>query len=132
MEASAGGDAVGIPFIRKGRLLAGVSCAALALACSLPTTTSAATYFVSSEVQLRSAITTANGDGDPSSTIVMSSSFSVNSTSLPAATKPVTIDTQGFTLSGSSGSAIQFVGAGAVRTLIGTFRASTELPLDRG
>ncbi|CDX31303.1 exported hypothetical protein [Mesorhizobium sp. SOD10] len=48
--------------VRGGTL--GVSC--IALACLLSGTASAMTYFVSSETDLRNAITLANGDGDPS------------------------------------------------------------------
>ncbi|AZO28843.1 autotransporter outer membrane beta-barrel domain-containing protein [Mesorhizobium sp. M1B.F.Ca.ET.045.04.1.1] len=99
-------------------LLAGVSGAAIAC---LPGAASAATYFVSTDSELRAAITAANGDGDSSSTIVMTASFATASTSLPVPTKSITIDTQGFTLSGPANSGIVITGTGAVRTLVGTF-----------
>lgn len=99
-------------------LLAGVSGAAIAC---LPGAASAATYFVSTDSELRAAITAANGDGDSNSTIVMTASFATASTSLPVPTKSITIDTQGFTLSGPANSGIVITGTGAVRTLVGTF-----------
>jgi hypothetical protein len=60
----------------KTALLAGVCTAALAIACSFDSPASAATYLVSNDTELRNAITTANGDGDASATIVLTSSFS--------------------------------------------------------
>ncbi len=87
--------------IRKGCLLAGVSGAAIA--CLLPGMASAATYFVSNQTELTAAINAANADGDPSSSIVMTNSFGVTApNTLPVPTKSLSIDTQGFTLSGIS------------------------------
>jgi outer membrane autotransporter protein len=107
---------------RRGWLLAGVSGAALA--CSLPSAVSAATYFASNDGQLRSAITTANGDGDPSSTIVVTQSFTVGSTSWPTTLKPITIDTQGFVLTPQSSSgAIALIGNSNF-TLMGTYQGA--------
>ena len=107
--------------IRGGTLLAGVSC--LALACWLPGAASAATYYADNFAELQARITTANGDGDPTSTIVLTSSFTTPAVggTLTVPTKPITIDTQGFTLSGPPNSGIQFSGVGAMRTLVGTF-----------
>src|SRR5262245_60183694 len=101
MDAGVGEGVAGIRYITRGRLLAGVSGAALGLACWSAAPVSAATYFVSDATELTNAITTANGDGDPSSTIEMTQSFGVlSTTTLPTPTKPLTIDTQGFVLSG--------------------------------
>ncbi|TCR65670.1 autotransporter domain-containing protein [Bosea sp. BK604] len=106
---------------RRGRLLADVSAAALA--CWLPSAVSAATYFVSDDAGLRSAITTANGDGDPSSTIVLTQSFTVGTTSLPVTVKPITIDTQGFVLSPqTAATAIALIGNTTLYTLMGSYR----------
>lgn len=80
-------------------LLCSASLAALALA-SFSAAALAATYTASNDAELRALIAVANGDGDPTSTIVLTASFATNTTSLPQATKPITIDTQGFTLSG--------------------------------
>ncbi|MEO5760113.1 MAG: autotransporter outer membrane beta-barrel domain-containing protein [Mesorhizobium sp.] len=81
-------------------LLAGAS--GIALACWLPGAASAATYFVGNQVQLTAAINAANADGDASSSIVMTQSFSVLApVNLPTPTKSLSIDTQGFTLSGT-------------------------------
>lgn len=82
------------------KLLRTVSLAALALG-SLSVAARAATYTASNDAELRARITQANGDGDPTSTIVLTASFATNTTNLPPATKPITIDTQGFTLSGT-------------------------------
>ncbi len=114
--------AAGTEYMGKARLFAGVSCAALAIACLTPV--SAATYYVSNDGQLRSAITTANGDGDPSSTIVMTADFTTALGNLPTATKPITIDSQGFTLFGTPNSGTSISGVGAVRTLVGTFQGT--------
>ncbi|MFA5956992.1 autotransporter outer membrane beta-barrel domain-containing protein [Hyphomicrobium sp.] len=112
---------------KKGQLLAGLSCAVLATAFGLPTPSSAGNYTASTDGQLRAAITQANADPDPNATITLTGSFSTSAISLPTATKPITIDTGAFILSGtsgsgaSSGSPIIFTGAGGVRTLAGTF-----------
>ncbi|MEZ2329159.1 beta strand repeat-containing protein [Mesorhizobium sp. RCC_202] len=87
--------------IRGRILLAGAS--GLAIACLLPGTAPAATYFVSNEIQLTAAINAANADGDPSSSIVMTNSFGVTApNTLPVPTKSLSLDTQGFTLSGTT------------------------------
>ncbi|WP_175525697.1 autotransporter domain-containing protein [Bosea sp. OK403] len=107
----------------KARLFAGVSCAVLALACLMPA--SAATYSAGNQGQLDGAINAANASSDPSATILLTGSFSVNTTSLAVPTKPITIDTQGFTLFAPGSNGIAFSGAGAVRTLVGTFQGAT-------
>ncbi|WP_245474332.1 hypothetical protein [Mesorhizobium sp. M2A.F.Ca.ET.042.01.1.1] len=59
-------------------------------------------YQVSNETELRNAINAANADGDPSSSIVMTQNISVLApNTLPTPTKSLSIDTQGFTLSGT-------------------------------
>ncbi|AOO80988.1 autotransporter outer membrane beta-barrel domain-containing protein [Bosea vaviloviae] len=121
METSVGG-AAGMKYMGKARLFAGVSCAALALACLTPA--SAATYFVSTDGQLRAAMTAANGDGDASATIIMTGNVTVGGTDLPTITKPVTIDTQGFTLTSSR---ISNTG-GNLLTLSGTMVGTTAAP----
>lgn len=63
--------------IRGNRLLAGVS--GVALACWLPGEASAATYYADNFAELQARITTANSDGDPTSTIVLTSSFTTPS-----------------------------------------------------
>ncbi|MGX9144308.1 autotransporter-associated beta strand repeat-containing protein [Mesorhizobium sp. 128a] len=91
----------------------------------LPGAAAAATYLVSTDGELRAAITAANGDGDSSSTIVMTASFATASGQLPVPTKSITIDTQGFTLSGPANSGVPITGTGAVRTLVGTFMGTS-------
>ena len=116
MEANAGGETAGKFTTRKGRLFAGASCAALAITCVLPARVVAANYTASNDAELRARISQANGDGDPTSTIVLTASFTTNTTSLPAPTKPITIDTGSFTLSGiggtggTAGSTINIIG----------------------
>lgn len=100
MDALVGGRSAGIRYIGKAALLASVSGAALALACWLPVPAMAADYLAGSDAELRGRITQANGDGDPTSTITLTASFPTAASSLPVPTKPITIDTQGFTLSG--------------------------------
>ena len=122
METGVGGGTDSIRHDRKRMLLAGVCSAALAIGCSLVVPAAAETYYVSNAGQLRDAITTANGDGDPSSTILMTTDFAVDSVGLPAASKPVTIDTNGHVLSTAGNNNIAFtgVGGGAANTLEGT------------
>jgi autotransporter-associated beta strand protein len=115
--------------VRNRHLLAGVSCAALALVCGIPSEVMAGTYTASDPGQLNGAIAAANADADPNATIQLTGSFSVTTTSLTAPAKPITIDTQGFTLSGqagagaSSGGGVNLVGgAGGMFTLVGNFK----------
>lgn len=74
---------------------------------------SAADYLVSNETELRNAITAANAAADPTATITLTSSFTVSNTAFPKPTKSITIDTQGFVLSGvATGSGnINFTGS---------------------
>jgi fibronectin-binding autotransporter adhesin len=81
--------------------------------CSFPSEVLAETYLVASETELRDAITAANADGDASATIVLTGSFAVSAPNLPSPTKPMTIDTQGFTLAGAAtNGAISFTDTG--------------------
>ncbi|KFC64784.1 putative Outer membrane autotransporter barrel domain protein [Bosea sp. LC85] len=130
MDAGAGGGVSRASHTGKGALLAGVSCAALAIACWLTAPASAATYFVGNETELRNAITTANTDGAGPATIVMTQSFAVSSIlAMPDPAKPISIATQGFTLSGildSANGAINFSQSGASDqvTFSGTVRGA--------
>ncbi|AMJ61964.1 autotransporter outer membrane beta-barrel domain-containing protein [Bosea sp. PAMC 26642] len=112
----------------KARFLAGTSCAALAIACWLAAPVSAATYLVSNETDLRNAIAAANASPDASSTIVLTQSFTVTTApNLTTPTKTLTIDTQGFTLSGAGASSITVNGnfpSGSL-TLSGTLVGGT-------
>jgi len=87
--------------VRKGQLLAGISGTALAIACWLPPPASAADFAVSNDAELRAAITTANASSDASSTITLTASFTSTNAELPAAAKPITINTNGFTITGT-------------------------------
>ncbi|SEG68872.1 hypothetical protein [Bosea lathyri] len=100
MDARVGGRDAGMRYIGKAALLAGVSGAALAIACWLPAPVAAATYMASNETELRNAIVAANADADSTATILLTGSFTVlPTTPLPTPTKSMTIDTQGFVLS---------------------------------
>jgi len=107
-----------------------VSLVALLLGCVASSPVLAASYFVSNETELRNAITAANASPDASSTITLNNSFAVSGTSIPALTKPITFDTQGFTLSGIDGSgsiALNFSVAspgGAPITFLGTMKGA--------
>jgi fibronectin-binding autotransporter adhesin len=97
---------------RRGGLLAGAGGAALTLALLHAAPARAEEYLVANDAQLRAAITAANANADPSATIVLTGSFAVSNSNLPPITKPITIDTRGFTLTGASASssAIRVVG----------------------
>lgn len=123
------GGAVDIENFGIRKLLAAVSVAALVVSCCLPA--SAAEYTAANRGELDNAIRAANADADANATIRLTGSFSVNTTSLVIPTKPVTIDTQGFTLSGQAGSGapgtqINFSGAGAMFTLVGNFKGGNS------
>ncbi|MBP2561221.1 fibronectin-binding autotransporter adhesin [Neorhizobium galegae] len=109
---------------RKQKLLSGICLAALSFGCSLATSVSAATYMVSNETELSNAITAANASGDASATIVLTSSFSTStSTIFPTPSKPIAIDTQGFTITGATNNAplsFDHTGGNTV-TVAGTF-----------
>ncbi|MDR6872175.1 outer membrane autotransporter protein [Bosea sp. BE125] len=123
-------------YIGNARLLAGASCVALALVCSLSAPSSAATYFVSNATELQNAIIAANGNADANSTILMTQSFEMLGTpSLPTATKNLTIDTNGFVLlgtpvgpaPGTPGSVnVQSPASGNILTLAGTLVGSAQ------
>lgn len=125
MKRDAGG---GVAFwhSRKTKLLVGAGLAALALGSALPLQAIAETYTgASTDGELRDYITLANGDGDPSSTILLDGNLAVTAVSLPGATKPVTIDTNGHILSPIGNSSIIFLGGGADVTLTGTLTGAT-------
>jgi outer membrane autotransporter protein len=104
---------------RQGKFLA-VSCLALAIAGTLPRMALADVIVVNTEAEFRAAIGQANASSDASSTIVLGSSFQVGSTALPTVSKALTINTQGFTLSGVAAGEIQWpVGTGS-QTFVGT------------
>ncbi len=105
--------------IGKRRLLAGASLMLALLSC-LVSSGLAANYTVSNGTDLNNAIAAANGDPDATATIKLANSFSTVG-NLPSATKPITIDTQGFTLSG-----IQMLTTnGQILTFTGTIVGNT-------
>jgi outer membrane autotransporter protein len=104
---------------RKGELLA-LSCVALAIAGTLPRMAAAEVFVVVNESQFRAAISNAALSSDASSTIVLGSGFQVGSTALPTVSKDLTIDTQGFTITGVAGGSIQWPNGTGTQTFIGT------------
>ncbi len=101
----------------KRRDLFSLSCLTLAVAGTLPESGHAATYLVSNSTELSQAISDANASSDASSTILLTSSFSVAGGTLPQATKAITLDTNGYTLTSSS----NVVWSGTPLTFDGTF-----------
>lgn len=82
----------------------------------------AADYTTSSSADLATDIAAANASPDASSTITLSQSFQVASATITAPTKALTIDTQGFTLTGNpSFGWTNVAGAAPTVTLVGTF-----------
>jgi hypothetical protein len=124
VRAGVGVVVAGIRYLRRARLLAGTSCAALAIA-YWPAPATAGTYLVSTEAELRSAVTAANADGDASATIVLTGNIMMASTlNSDAATKPITINTQSLTITGPSGTtgyALNLIAGSGSYTLVGSF-----------
>ncbi|MGX1786919.1 autotransporter domain-containing protein [Bosea sp. NPDC055332] len=111
-----------------GKFLRTASLIVLALGCGTGSQALAATYLVSNETELRNAIAAANASPDASSTIVFTQSFTVTTApNLATPTKALTIDTQGFTLSGAGASSIFFNGSfpSGSLTISGTFVGGT-------
>ncbi|WP_165923602.1 autotransporter domain-containing protein [Bosea sp. BK604] len=109
-------------------MLASVSAAALA--CWLPCAALAADFTAGTDQQFRDAIAAANASPDASSTIRLTGSFAISGASITALTKPITIDTQGFTLSGTDGTGaiglniVAAVPGGNPVTFFGTLRGA--------
>ena len=59
----------------------------------------AGSYTAGDETSLNTALSTAVGDGAPSSTITLTNNITLATLNMPAPGKPITIDTGGFTLS---------------------------------
>ena len=119
------GNAVELHNARKGELLA-FRRLVLAITCALPGIAPAADYTVSNEAQLIAAINAANADGDPSSTITFTNNIVLTTNNpLPSPSKPLTLDTQSFALTGKglgSTHGISIFGTSAVLTLFGTLK----------
>lgn len=108
---------------RAGARAPQASSITLAIALLFPVGASAAEYLVSNETELRSAIDTANLNGDATATIRLTSSFSITgATVLPTPTMPLTIDTQGFVLSRGGAGAFVAPATGAL-VFDGTYAA---------
>ncbi|CAN7142759.1 autotransporter domain-containing protein [Bosea sp. LjRoot90] len=105
-----------------GALLRSVSITTLTLAACASSPASAGTYLVSTETELRNAVIAANADGDASATIVLTGNISMATTTSTVATaKPITIDTQGFTVTGPSGGNALALQSSGQFTLVGSF-----------
>jgi outer membrane autotransporter protein len=83
-----------------GKHLCTASVAALMLGSSAAL---AADFTAGTNQQLRDAIAAANASSDASSTITLTGSFALSAVLLPIPTRSITIDTQGFTLTGPAG-----------------------------
>jgi len=85
---------------RKAKLFAGASLAALALQCCLSFPASAGDYTAGDATDFFNKVTAANADGDASATITLTGDITGPITILPAITKPISINTNGFTMTG--------------------------------
>ncbi|MDM9646766.1 autotransporter outer membrane beta-barrel domain-containing protein [Rhizobium sp. S163] len=110
---------------RKLGFLSGVSIGALALGFSVHAA-SAATFFVSTEAQLYQAIADAQASPDASSTITLTSSFSLASPFPTVAAKNITVETSGYILTFSGSSAFN-IAAGATLTFSGVAANSASV-----
>src|SRR5688572_3891836 len=100
--------------MRANRTANSIAVLALSGACGLPSSALAEEYFVSNAAQLQAAINAANANTtDPSATITLTASFTAGS--VPTPSKPISINTQSFTLTGvfmsAAGSVMTFSGA---------------------
>ncbi|MBB3656742.1 fibronectin-binding autotransporter adhesin [Rhizobium sp. BK650] len=100
----------------KGCLFASVSLAALAIGCFLSSPALAGSYTASNATEFANAVTAANGDPDGSATITLTGNITGTIATLPNATKPISINTNGFTMTGlqmltSNGNTLTFSGA---------------------
>lgn len=111
---------------RAGVCAPQASSIAVAVALVFPVGASAAEYLVSSEAELRAALTSAMTDGDASATIRLAASFTIPaSTTFPSPAKPVIFDTQGFTLTRAAAAGGYTGGATSTRTFNGTYAGAT-------
>lgn len=78
-----------------------LSCLTLAALSAFARPAFAANFMVASNADLTAAINAANASSDASSTITLTQSFQLSGPTLPGPTKALTIDTQGFTLTGN-------------------------------
>lgn len=107
------------PFFRPSARTSAVSIVSLLTALfGAAASAHAATYLAGNQTELTAAISAANTDGDATSTITLTSSFSIAAASLPAVTKNLTINIGANTLT-ASGPARFDVGAGAELTVDG-------------
>ncbi|MBL8593573.1 MAG: hypothetical protein JNK01_12880, partial [Devosia sp.] len=103
-----------LPFNRRAPLLlSGVSLLAL-----LATPASAANYNVANQIELDAAIAAAQASADPSSTITLTTSFSITTPPAAVAGKAITVVTGANTLTLASGAAFD-VASGASLTIKG-------------
>ncbi len=108
-----------VAFGRRRKLLAGAGGAALALSLLLPSAAWANDYVVNSEAELQAALTTIAGNADTAPRIVLGSSFSVSTATFALPNKDVTIDTQGFVLTGpNTGQGMLIAGPSGTNTLV--------------
>ncbi|WP_206243896.1 autotransporter outer membrane beta-barrel domain-containing protein [Novosphingobium terrae] len=114
----------------RRRLLLGAGGMAVSLA-MLPGQAMAGTYTASTEAELQTAIANANADADASATITLTANIALSNGAPPAATKPITIDTGIYTLSGvytdstrASGGTLQLNNANY--TLVGTILGAAD------
>lgn len=125
MQTGANSGSVSFWHSGKAKLLLGVCPAVLVLACAVPA--EAAEYTASNAAELAAAINLANTNGDTNAVIKLTASFDVQT--LPKPNNALTIDTQGFTLSGidntaplgDGGDILFSSGTGGTVTLSGTF-----------
>jgi len=108
--------------MRARRSASSIALLALSGACAWSPSAFAEEYFVSNATELQSAISAANANTtDSAATITLTASFTA--ASVPAPSKPITVNTQGFTLSG-----VSLSGAGSVLTFAGAVAGASAAP----
>lgn len=106
---------VGMRIFEKRGLFASVSFAALTIGGGLSSPVSAGDYRAIDAADFQAKLTTANADGDASATITLDADITGTIAGLPNLTKPITINTNGHTMTGfqtglSNGQPVTFSG----------------------
>jgi len=95
---------------------------ALAIGCCIPLPATAANYTAGTQAQPQADIALANATSDPNPVITLTANISITGAISPSSASPITIDTQGFTLTSA-----QFSGATQPVSVLGNLVGATGI-----